>query len=213
MEECGGYYCDPSIGHIDCGPNPSCECLHSLRNHTDNASGEVGSCCRCGCHMFSEFDVARQRRRFDHAMHVNINQRQDTRRKAGEEWESWLYEGKTLPAEIARITRLYELQRKGELPTQYKHCSFSPSESLPENRLMCCLGTEPIACDILNQTFAGMDQFPPEMIDSAKAHVCVAHILTESSKRLIDTTEGYVTDSTDREFWRRTHESMGRSWS
>src|SRR5690348_7355193 len=131
MESCGGYYCDPSIGHVDCGPNPRCECWHSLRNHTDHESGEVGSCGRCDCQKFAEFDAGRQRRRFDHETHVNINRRQDARRVAGEEWEHWLYEAKTLPGEIARITRLYQLERKGELPKLYKHCSMSPVETLP----------------------------------------------------------------------------------
>ena len=208
LNSCGGYYCDPSIGHIDCGPNPSCECSHSLRNHTDHASGTIGSCCRCECQKFVEFDAGRQRRRFDHEMHVNINRRQDALREKGEKWEHWIYEAKTLPNEIARLTRLFQLDRKGELPKLYKHCSLSPVEALPENSLMCCLGTEPKTCEILTQAFAGMDQFPAEMIDSAKAHVCVTHILTESATRLIDTSEGYVTDSTHREFWRRTYESM-----
>jgi hypothetical protein len=141
-------------------------------------------------------------------MHVNINQRQDGIRKADGEWEHWLYEAKALPGEIARLTRLYQLERKGELPKTFKYCSLSPAEPVAENTLMCCLGKEPRTCEILIQTFAGMDQFPAEMIDSAKAHVCATHILTESTKRLIDTSEGYILDSTDREFWRRTYEGM-----
>lgn len=208
LQSCGGYYCDPSIGHIDCGPNPRCGCSHSLRNHTEHTTGQVGSCCRCECQQFVEFDAGRQKRRFDHAMHVNINQREDERRKAGEESEHWLYEGKTLAGEIARLTRLYKLERTGQLPTSFRYCSLSPTEQIPDNSLLCCLGKEPKSCDILQQTFAGIDQFPVEMIDSAKAHVCATHILTESAKRLIDTSEGYVLDATDRAFWQRTYGYM-----
>lgn len=153
-------------------------------------------------------DAGRERRRLDYQMHVNINQRQDALRESGGEWEHWLYEAKTLPHEIARLSRLFEQERKGELPTSYRYCSLSPVEQVPDNKLMCCLGKEPRACEILAQTFAGMNEFAPEMIDQAKAHVCVTHILTESAKRLVDTSEGYVMDATDRAFWQRTYEMM-----
>jgi hypothetical protein len=211
IESCGGYYCDPSIGHIDCGPNPSCKCSHSLRNHTEHVSGEVGPCCRCECQQFVEHDANRQRRDFDHAMHVNINQRQDAQRKSGSEWEHWLYEAKGLAGEIRRLTRLFAQERTGQLPNTFKYCSLSPVEFVPENKLMCCLGTVPKACEILQQTLVGMDGFPVEMIDAARAHICATHILTESAKRMIDTSEGYVTDATDRAFWSRTYESMAAS--
>jgi DNA-directed RNA polymerase subunit RPC12/RpoP len=161
-----------------------------------------------GVEKFSEFDAGRQRRRFDHAMHVNINKRQNALRKAGSEREHWLYEAKTLPNEIARLTRLFQLERAGELPTGFRYCPHSEVEQTPDNRLMCCLGKEPKRCEILLETFAGMEAFPIEMIERAKADVCATHILTESAKRLIDTSEGYVTDATDRAFWQRTYEGM-----
>lgn len=153
-------------------------------------------------------DPGRQGRDFDHQMHVNINKRQDALRNSCAEWEHWLYEAKTLPSEISRLTRLFGQERKGELPSTFKYCSFSPTEKIAENKLTCCLGEEPAKCKILLDTFAGMDSFPAEMIDKAKAHICVTHILTESTKRMIDTSEGYVLDETDRAFWSRTYEAM-----
>lgn len=153
-------------------------------------------------------DSRRVARQLDHAMHVNINRRQDARHKAGEEWEHWLYEAKRLGGELGRITRLFEQERTGTLPTSFRHCSMSPTEKVADNSLMCCLGKEPKACPILRETFASTEQFPPAMLDAAKANVCVTHILTESAKRLVDTSEGYVTDATERAFWQRTYEYM-----
>ncbi len=89
-------------------------------------------------------DPDRQRRDLDHQMYVNINQRQDTLRKSGShEWEHWLYEGKGLAGQIGYLTKLFEKERTGTLPDQFKYCSLSPTEAVPENKLMCCLGTEP----------------------------------------------------------------------
>jgi hypothetical protein len=55
-EECGGYYCDERIGHIDCAPNPACGCGHSLNNHTDHETNVTGSCGRCDCAEFKQPD-------------------------------------------------------------------------------------------------------------------------------------------------------------
>lgn len=209
MNDCGGYYCDPRVGHIDCGPNPACGCTHSLKNHTDHASGRVGSCGRCACQTFVEHDKNKQQRNFDHQMHVNINHRQEAIRKSGGEWEHWPYEAKGLSREIRYLTKLFAKERTGQLPDKMKYCSMSPTEAVPENTLLCCLGIEPKKCPILLDTFKDMDSFPPEMTDAAKANVCVTHILTNSAKGgFIDTSEGYVTDATERAFWQRTYEYM-----
>lgn len=162
--------------------------------------------------MSDEQKALKLQRDFEWQIHGNINQRQDAiRAKNGNHdgWEGWLYESQRVQREIRYLPVLIGRERRGELPKTFKYCSHSPTEQLPvENKLMCCLGQELKACEILRDTFKDAESFPSEMIDEAKAHVCVTHILTESAKRLIDTSEGFVLDETDRQFWQRTYRSM-----
>lgn len=162
--------------------------------------------------MSSEADSAKTRRNLDHKLHCNINARQDRlRQEQGnyEGWEHWLYESKRLMAELRYLPILFQKEREGNLPKAFKYCSLSPVEQLPkENKLVCCLGQEVGSCQILADVFKGTEDFPPEEIDKAKAHVCATHILTEASKRLVDTSEGYITDEVERQFWQRTYQYM-----
>lgn len=155
-------------------------------------------------------DNGRSARNLDHKMHCNINERQEALRKdTNNPFEHWLYEAKRMMSELHRLPIMFKKEREGKLPTVFKYCSMSPTEQLPvENKLVCCLGQEVKTCQILADAFKGMDDISPEMIDSAKAHVCVGHILTESAKRFVDTSEGYISDETDRQYWQRTYASL-----
>jgi hypothetical protein len=164
--------------------------------------------------QMGEQDESRLRRNLDSTMHANINQRQYDRNTAksdsGVKWEHWLYEGKRMIDELRRLPILFQREREGTLPQAFKYCSLSPTEKLPvENELICCLGEKTKECPILRDAFKDTGAFPLEMIDHAKAHICVAHVLSEKfGPHAIDTSEGYITDSTERAFWQRTYEYM-----
>ncbi|HWT01141.1 MAG TPA: hypothetical protein VN256_12910 [Pyrinomonadaceae bacterium] len=158
-------------------------------------------------------DEQKQRRQLDQRLHENINERQRAigawTAEGQDKFEHWLYESRRVMSELRRLPILFARERNGELPKAFKYCSLSPVEQLPaENKLVCCLGQEVRACEILRDTFKNTDEFPPEVIDQAKAHVCVTHILAESARHSIDTSEGYVLDETDRQFWQRTYAIM-----
>jgi hypothetical protein len=145
-------------------------------------------------------------------MHVNINKRQSRLRELksnGSQYEHWLYEAKRAMQELKRLPYWFKKLRENDLPKTFTYCSLSETEELPvENQLICCLGVDVSKCEYLANIFADTAEYPPELIDQAKAHICVGHILQESARRFIDTSEGYVQDETDRQFWQRTYHYM-----
>lgn len=65
-------------------------------------------------------------------------------------------------------------------------------------------------CPILADVFRDIQAAAPEIIDYAKAMVCIGHIFYEWSVANakgghVDTTEGYVQDESSRMYWRRVY--------
>lgn len=153
----------------------------------------------------------RLRNNFYHQMHVNINRRNQRLGGVGSgKWEHWTYEAKNAMDELRRLALLFKMERENKLPQTFTYCSRSETERLPvKNELMCCLGVKTSECEYLRDLFLDMEQFPPEMVDSAKAHVCVVHVLHRlGSNEAFDTSEGYIQDETSRQFWQKTYEGM-----
>lgn len=166
----------------------------------------------------------RRQGNIDQAFHVWINERQDERRKAKEPFEKDLYEFKRALAEVDRLPRLLKAARTSTLPTMHQQCSHSAPIPIVENRLVCALGVDVTQCPILASVYASAarERFPeghrlaefnvtPDDADVIAGRVCTWHILMESQKRSVDTSEGYLKDESDRMYWSRVYESL--SWS
>lgn len=161
----------------------------------------------------------------DHIFHVWINHRQDERVKAGEEHEHDLYEFKSMLQFLEYGHRTIEQAFTGALPLKHQQCSHQPVETLPSNRLLCALGQDVTTCPILTSLKATFDverdreigqmgkryaSVPDALVYQKMATVCAWHIYTEQlkHKRFIDTSEGWLTDESDRIFWQRTYASL-----
>lgn len=171
----------------------------------------------------------------DHALHVWINRRQEERRRAGEPWESTLYEWKSMEAERRRLPLVIRRAFEGALPSMHQQCSRSEPETIAENHLICALGIDVITCPILLSLKAAFEEerqherrvqertdgcYEPGLTDEsvyqAMGSVCTWHIFTSvfgvapdrPENRRIDTSEGYVQDESDRRFWATTYAHM-----
>ena len=139
-----------------------------------------------------------------HAWHVAINKHHNL---CGDgprpEWKRWMYEGKTMSAEVPRLAVLFKMERLGELSKLHKQCSMSPVEAVDDNHLTCCLGTECRKCEAL----LALDQaeLAPEEIDHIKAWTCAAHIVSSGGD---PAGEGYILTTDDRMFWDTTYHYM-----
>lgn len=153
----------------------------------------------------------RESRRILHQMHCNVNARQtEIRKENKDEWEHWLYEAIYLKGNLAGTTYKFKQLREGTLPTSMRYCSHSPVESLPPQKLICALGKNVAECPILKDVFAATETPSPELLDELKASVCVSHIYRESvlPGQVVDTSEGYVQDESDRAYWAKTYAYM-----
>jgi hypothetical protein len=167
-----------------------------------------------------EITEAQRRSATDDVWHVWINRRQDERRARGEEWERSLYEFKGMLGELRRLPHWIKRARTGDLPTVHQHCSRSPVERIPTNRLVCALGVDVTQCEILKSLRSTFDEerrrpyygerIGEDEVDRVSAAVCCWHIFTSAigDGPWIDTSEGYVQDESDRLFWQRTYELM-----
>ena len=167
------------------------------------------------------------------ALHQWINRRQDERRKNGEPQESTLYEWKDMEAERERLPGWLQRAFEGNLPTIHQQCSRQPPEPIAENHLICALGQDVTTCPMLLSLRETFDEqrvderrwheknprftldLTDESVYQAMATVCTWHIYTsvfqvppKRESRLIDTSEGYVQDESDRRFWRNTYDSL-----
>lgn len=161
-----------------------------------------------------------------HIWHVWMNRRNQT---SGQEFDHSPYEFKSCVQFLEYGHQQIQQAFEGTLPKVYKHCSLSPAEPLPANKLKCCLGTEVITCPILLSakevwedeanrrrefyTRLGKPEkaeLPKEDLFQILSHTCAWHIFTEQLTResFLDTSEGYLLDETDRQFWSRTYESL-----
>lgn len=167
-------------------------------------------------------------------LHQWINARQEARRKAGEPWESTLYEWKDMEAERRRLPLVLRRAFEGTLPTVHRQCSRTEPEPIAENRLVCALGQEVTTCPMLmslrekfTERLADEQRwhernphYTPDLTDEsvyqAMATVCTWHIYTSvfqiapnrPESRRIDTSEGYAQDESDRRFWKTTYDHL-----
>jgi len=137
--------------------------------------------------------------------HKIINQ-YHSNRDEGENFQHWMYEAKSTYSELPRLKRLFEAERTGDLPKIHKQCSLSKSEEVIDNHLTCCLGIDCRGCKFL-KAIENIEA-PPERIDEIKAYTCTVHILQESARRGIDTSEGYILRTDDRMYWDNVYKSM-----
>lgn len=143
----------------------------------------------------------------DMAWHRSLNEFH--KNKFGKDWQSWMYEAKHLAHEVWRMAYWFGRERTGQMPALHQQCSHQSPEPIADNHLTCCLGVECRKCPFLLALDA--TAVTPEKLDEIKAWTCASHILTESGKRMIDTSEGYILTSSDKMFWERTYANMGGS--
>lgn len=139
---------------------------------------------------------------FLHRWHVAIN---DYTRDADGPWDKlrFMYEAKTMADEVPRLTYLFGLERRGELPKMHRQCSHQEPEPIEDEHLTCCLGVECRECPML-KAVEGADLSGEEQ-DAAKAWTCVAHIVSEGGD---PAGEGYVLTESDRIYWECVHASL-----
>lgn len=143
----------------------------------------------------------RERRDMRQKWHEQVNRHAHGFR--GDDWPRFMYEAMHLFDEVPRLTLLHGRERRGELARTTRHCSFSPTEAVPDNHLSCCLGVKCRECPHL----LALDKavLTPEQIDEAKAWTCAAHIVASGGDVA---NEGYLLTVDDRMFWDRTYESL-----
>lgn len=139
----------------------------------------------------------------DYEWHVSLNKYNQV---GDDSFRHWMYEAKRLYSEIPRLPILFKRERKGELNKVHKQCSFSEEQEVTDNHLTCCLGIECRKCPHLLALENA--KAPPDDIDEIKAFTCISHILHESGKGHIDTSEGYILTTDDRMYWQNVYESM-----
>lgn len=135
--------------------------------------------------------------------HVAIN-RYNSGKAGTSEWKRWMYEAMRMADEVPRMTKLFGMERRGDLPKTHQQCSLSPVEPIPDNHLRCCLGTKCAECPQL-LAIESMARVTPEDIDTAKAWTCAAHIASEGGDMM---NEGYILTVSDRMYWDRVCENL-----
>lgn len=105
---------------------------------------------------------------------------------------------------------------EGKLPTLHRQCSHQPAEEIKQNELRCAIGKNVLECPILASLKAAFEaqlsQPPSQSLFRIMSATCAFHLMqvatgmTEGFR--IDTSEGYMQDTSDRMFWQRTYQSM-----
>lgn len=133
-----------------------------------------------------------------HRWHVGVNRFHDKARAKEVSWNEsrFMYDAMHASDEVPRLTRLFGMERRGELPTIHKQCSHSPSVDIHVNFTTCCLGVRCSACPFLQ----GIEdaELSDHEKDAAKAWTCVTHIVSKGGD---PAGEGYVLTRDDRLFW------------
>lgn len=166
----------------------------------------------------------------DHLWHVWINKYQDARRSGGEDRAHSLYEFKSMLDFLRYGDQVIGKAFEGRLEKVHQQCSHSLPVPILNNVLKCALGTEVTSCPILLSLKATFEaerdrvypfngeqaypHVPSEAVYVLMARTCAWHILKEATSMkegfVIDTTEGYVMDTSDRMFWSNVYESLSR---
>ena len=153
----------------------------------------------------------------DHLWHVFMN------RLSEKDHDHTLYEFKNtihwLEYGHEKIAQAFE----GRLPSTHRQCSMSYVEAVPSPELRCAIGKNVLDCEILSQLRAVVDEhrnkeqgfyadFTEEALYRLMSLTCAWHILKQAAGMQqgwrLDTSEGYMQDTSDRIFWERTYRSM-----
>lgn len=142
--------------------------------------------------------------------HVAINQyHYGENFKQIHERQPWLYDAKTMADEVPRMAMLFQAEREGTLPKIHRQCSHAEPEEVVDNHLSCCLGVKCRECPFL-LAMEGTN-VSRENVDIIKAWTCAAHIMRETSKRMIDTSEGYILTEDDKMYWQNVYRSLSQA--
>lgn len=164
-------------------------------------------------------DAGRNKRDADHLWHVWMNRR-NFDRKDGAPHEHSLYEFKSMLEFLEYGHRVIKDAFEGTLSKIHRQCSRSQPVQLEENVLKCaCEGVDVTKCPILldvKQTFddnKARYDVPVEMLYRTMAKTCAWHTYKvscgiEEKGFQIDTSEGYLLDTSDRMFWDNVYQSM-----
>jgi hypothetical protein len=168
----------------------------------------------------------------DHIWHVWINHRQDERRKHDPPlpWEHSLYEFKNALNFLEYGHGQLQKAFTGTLRKTHRQCSRCAPEPIPDNKLQCCLGQEVTTCPILLSLKSVVEEqrswvtpydgkahyanVTNEHLYRLMARTCAWHIyhdacgVKDDPAFHVDTSEGYLTDKSDRMFWDNVCKSL-----
>jgi len=154
----------------------------------------------------------------DHIWHVFMNKMNDARKPDGFDRTIYEFKGMIQWLEYGheKIAQAFE----GRLPSSHRQCSHVAPEPIPSNNLVCAIGKDVTECQILKDLRAVVDEQKAHYsgLDDAFLYrlmsmTCAWHILHKSTGMTngwhgIDTSEGFMCDTSDRMFWSRVYESM-----
>jgi hypothetical protein len=165
-------------------------------------------------------DEGTLRQQANHIWHVWLN-----RRNTAGQFDHSMYEFKSMLQFLAYGHEQIEKAFTGNLRTIHRQCSHSLTEKIPCNKLSCAFGTDVTKCEILvsiKTTFQAererecgklgkhYDSVPDSEMYRVMANTCAWHMFTEPLKNgtFLDTSEGWLTDVSDRMFWDRVYSSL-----
>ena len=106
---------------------------------------------------------------------------------------------------------------EGRLPSIHRQCSHQPEEQIKQNMLRCAIGKNVLECPILASLKADYEEHvkPPlesESLFKIMSATCAFHVMQKATAMTegfrLDTSEGYMQDTSDRMYWERVYESM-----
>jgi len=169
--------------------------------------------------------MSKENRDSDHIWHVWISQRQEERQKENKLWEQSLYEFKRLLAFLSYGAKQIADAFEGKLPQTHQQCSHQPVEQLKVLNVLKCSrdGVDVTKCPILQSLSDSFEEQtkilsrPKSVLYDLMAKTCAWHVYTkaisapEGHQFSIDTTEGYLLDTTDRMFWDRVYSNLSET--
>lgn len=161
-----------------------------------------------------------QKRQADHLWHVWLN----SRNTVGS-FDHSMYEFKSMLDFLRYGHEQIAKAFTGGLTKTHQQCSRCQPEEVKDNKLSCAFGTDVTKCQILvsiksvfdaerERVCGSIGKFYSSVPDSemyrVMANTCAWHMYTQpiKDKSHIDTSEGWLTDVSDRMFWDRIYQSM-----
>ena len=157
---------------------------------------------------------SRDRSDADHLWHVWLN-----RWNKPNQFDHSMYEFKSMLQFLQYGARQLEQAFTETLPATHRQCSHSGVEPIENNTLTCAFGTDVTKCEILasiRDTFS-TERYrypvPDQEMYRVMANTCAWHMYTDPVRtgQLLDTSEGWLTDTSDRLYWSRVYASLGQS--